>query len=253
MKSHTLIAGCLTLCAACACAETASTNSVSAAPQSVATIVARETGGRLKTLHKNTKEVNYINAQSRVKAEVIEAARAKMSEILRTPIGMKSGTFDFASPKIEGELSLYVIDDEKLPLSLVAPEGRWAFVNVAPLAKGRGEKPQFLEARVRKEMARVGCMVLGGIGSTYKQNLLSFLPDAEALDRFEGDDLPVDGMMRCSSYLAGIGVRPWRMVSYRRACQEGWAPQPTNEIQKAIWDKVHEMPTKPLKLEKPAK
>ena len=57
-------------------------------------LVARETGGRIKTLHRNTKEVNYINAQNRVKGEVLEAARAKMEEVLRTPIGMKFGSFD---------------------------------------------------------------------------------------------------------------------------------------------------------------
>ena len=29
----------------------------------------------------------------------------------------------------------------------------------------------------------------------------------------------------------------------------GWAPQPTNEVQRAIWDKVHAIPDKPLTIE----
>ena len=211
--------------------------------------ISQETGGQIKKIPRNSKEVYYINAQSRVSGNVLEAARTKMEEFLRTPIGMKSGFFDFANPKIEGELSLYVIDDDKLPMSLIAPEGRWAFVNVARLVDGRGAKRQFLEARIRKEMARIGCMLLGGIGSTYKSNLLSFMPDAEALDKFEDEVLPVDGMMRCSTYLNSIGVKPWRMVSYRRACKEGWAPAPTNEVQQAIWDKVHAVPKAPMKIE----
>ena len=252
MNSRVLIAEVFSLLALFSVAEPME------APVALATnrapgLVARETGGRIKTLHRNTKEVNYVNAQNRVRSEILESARAKMEEILRTPIGMKFGSFDFSNPKIEGELSLYIIDDEKLPMSLVAPEGRWAFVNVAPLAKGRGEKPQFLEARVKKEMARIGCMLLGGIGSTYKSNLLSFVSGADDLDKYENDALPIDGIMRCSSYLVSIGVKPWRYVSYRRACQEGWAPQPTNDIQRAIWEKVHEVPTKPLKLEKPSR
>ena len=39
-----------------------------------------------------------------------------------------------------------------------------------------------------------------------------------------------------------------RRTVYRKACEEGWAPQPTNDVQKAIWDKVHAMPTEPLKI-----
>ncbi len=217
--------------------------------ETVASIVERNTGGKLIVLYKTTKKIYYVNAQKRVAKDVIDASRQKMQETLRTPVDFAEGSFDFKSPKIEGELSLYIIDDENLPMSLVAPEGRWAFVNVAPLAKGRGEKPQFLEARVKKECARVGCMLFGGISSSYKQNLLSFVGSAEDLDKFESDSLPVDGPMRCSRYLLSMGVKPYRQVSYRKACEEGWAPAPTNDVQQAIWDKVHAIPATPMKIE----
>ena len=51
-----------------------------------------------------------------------------------------------------------------------------------------------------------------------------------------------------------LGVRPAIYDTYDRACQEGWAPAPTNDVQKAIWDEVHEMPTEPIKIkyQKPA-
>ena len=50
------------------------------------------------------------------------------------------------------------------------------------------------------------------------------------------------------------GVTPWKVTTYKRACEEGWAPAPTNEYQQAIWDKVHAVPTEPLKIkyQKPA-
>ena len=41
---------------------------------------------------------------------------------------------------------------------------------------------------------------------------------------------------------------PVMMVTYGRAVREGWAPAPTNEYQKAIWDKIHAMPTEPIKI-----
>ena len=218
-------------------------------PTNVAQIIERENGGMITTTFRNTKKIYFVNAQKRASREIIEAARRTMDVALKTPIDMVDGSFDFALPKIYGELSLYIIDDEKLPMSLVAPEGRWAFVNVAHLAKGRGKIEAFFEARVRKELARVGCMLFGNIGSMYNTNLLSFIENAEGLDRFDSDVLPVDGTMRCARYLQSMGVKPYRRISYHKACREGWAPAPTNEVQQAIWDKVHAAPKAPMKIE----
>ena len=35
-----------------------------------------------------------------------------------------------------------------------------------------------------------------------------------------------------------MGISPYRRVTYKMAVKEGWAPAPTNDYQKAIWDKV---------------
>jgi len=44
-------------------------------------------------------------------------------------------------------------------------------------------------------------------------------------------------------------VRPVYRASYAAACQEGWAPPPTNEYQRAIWNDVHKIPEKPMKID----
>ena len=31
--------------------------------------------------------------------------------------------------------------------------------------------------------------------------------------------------------------------------EEGWSPSPTNDVQRAIWEKVHAIPDKPLTIE----
>ena len=233
----TVAAAAFTICAVCA--ET-----------NVAVRAARQpSGGRLLAPRKNSKHVFYVNAQKRVPHALIEECRTAFSDSIRTPVDITTGEFAFPNPRIEGELSLYVIDDESMPISLVAPEGRWAFVNVAALAKGRGEKTAFLEARVRKELARVSSILFGGIGSTSPGNILSLIKSAEDLDNFNTDKLPVDGLNRSFGFLKQIGVRQYHYVSYRRAVQEGWAPAPTNDVQKAIWDEVHAMPKNPMKIE----
>ena len=223
-----------------------------AQPTNIAQIIERESGGMITTTFKNTKKIYFVNAQSRASKELIESTRQTMDATLKTPIDITNGTFDFSSPKIHGELSLYIIDDEKLPMSLIAPEGRWAFVNVAHLSAGRGEMTPFFEARVKKEVARIGCMLFGNIGSTYNANLLSFIENADGLDRYETDALPVDATMRCARYLVNLGVKPYRRVPYRKACAEGWAPAPTNDVQRAIFERIKaeqsEKPSNPIRI-----
>ena len=62
------------------------------------------------------------------------------------------------------------------------------------------------------------------------------------------EEVPVDISMRTIEYLSKMGVTPIQYTTYYRAVQQGWAAAPTNDIQKAIWDKVHAMPTAPLKI-----
>jgi hypothetical protein len=49
-----------------------------------------------------------------------------------------------------------------------------------------------------------------------------------------------------------LGVLPAQRATDMKACQEGWAPAPTNDVQKAIWEKVKaeksEKPSKPIKV-----
>ena len=46
-----------------------------------------------------------------------------------------------------------------------------------------------------------------------------------------------------------LGCAEAKFTTYKQACREGWAPPPTNDVQKAIWDQVRQMPAKPIKIE----
>ena len=59
----------------------------------------------------------------------------------------------------------------------------------------------------------------------------------------------MDMVKRAEKYMEKCGVTPLRIATYRQACREGWAPAPTNDVQKAIWDKVHAIPKSPMKIE----
>ena len=115
--------------------------------------------------------------------------------------------------------------------------------------QGAGEKEAFFKARVSKELTRGFAILAGAQSSNYPGSLVGCVTKAEDLDRFADNMLPVDVFARFNEYVLGYGIIPKKEVAYRMACQEGWAPAPTNDIQKAFWDKAHQIPTKPIKVE----
>ena len=149
--------------------------------------------------------------------------------------------------KIDAEGVVFVTDDESLPPLLHAPESRWALVNVHGLGEGATEP--VLKRRVRCELARGFAYLCGAGNSTYANSLMTSVTSPKVLDRVSDEVPPVEVLARFPSYLKGLGITPLVRIPYRQACQEGWAPQPTNEFQQAVWDQVHEIPKKPIKIE----
>ncbi len=69
------------------------------------------------------------------------------------------------------------------------------------------------------------------------------------LDSLVGSTLTVDVTMAMRANLEKLGLTQTKYTTYRKACMEGWAPQPTNEYQKAIWEQIHAIPDKPITIE----
>ena len=143
-----------------------------------------------------------------------------------------------------------IVSDATSPAMLAAPEDGWAVVNVSKMdrnLKTDSAKAKFLAPRIRREVLRAFAYACNAGGSGYSGNLMSIgkLEDVDLRDEY----YPYDTMQQIANCLRERGVMPAKEVSYRKACREGWAPAPTNDIQKAVWDKVREIPTKPIKIE----
>lgn len=205
----------------------------------------RHFGGNLKVPGKQKGKVVIVDSASNLPQQSLDAVIKQFDDTIHIAIEVQKGEFSFESPKIQGEATVFLVDEAELPMSLIAPESRWALVNVAKL---KSEKPQFYDARIRKETVRTLVALLGGCNSTYPDALTGCVLRAEDLDRFADTRLQVEIEQRLPSYIEKLGITPYVMTSYRKACEEGWAPAPTNDVQKAIWDKVHAMPTEPLKI-----
>lgn len=192
--------------------------------------------------------VAFVNSQSKTPRDVLQGNIEYLTKKTGYTIQLKDGAFSFPAVVKVGEVSLFVIDDGCLPTILSAPEDGWVAVNVARLDKGNGNKTAIFNARVQKELTRGFCILAGSQDSNYKDSLLGPVIKPEDLDTHEDCRFPIDIQRRFKPYLEKWGVTPAVMTTYRRACEEGWAPAPTNEVQQAIWDKVHAMPTEPLKI-----
>lgn len=188
-----------------------------------------------------TGRIVYANAQSTVKSGEIAKAMEALAKFLRVridAIDVQAGDVADAGGFLAGgkaQAAVVVVDNAVDPALLVAPEERWAKVNVGKL-KGKN-----VQERARAEFLRAFCYLCGGVGSEYKNPLTGFIGSPEQLDASSSADLqlPIDVVSRFTPYLKQIGVTPYVETTYRRACREGWAPAPTNDLQKAVWDEIN--------------
>lgn len=208
----------------------------------------KHTGGMVAKPGTQKGEIVYVNCQTAADRAWLVDSADYFNRETKCRITVKDGSFDLASPKVEGDLTIFVVDDAKLPKLLAAPENRWAMVNVAPLKEGAGEKPAFLQARTRKELSRAFGYLCGAVNSQFKGSLMAPVVRTEDLDQCVELRLPVDIFQRMRESLPAWGVEGMQYATYRNACREGWAAQPTNDYQKAIWQEVRELPTNPIKI-----
>ena len=202
-------------------------------------------------------QITIVDCQSSVPKAIIEEGISYLIKETRFNIVRQEGKFAGISPTLVGDFSLYVIDDVNQPRMLVALEDRWAILNVSSLKTGRGTQPQFLKARVLKELSRTFAALCGAMSSDFPDSLTTGIYNLDQLDRQEDNRLSVDVIARFAPSLANAKITPAEMTTYRKAVREGWAPAPTNDIQKAIWEQVkadkERGPTNPIKIPMPKK
>ena len=143
---------------------------------------------------------------------------------------------------------VFVVDDSELPMSLVSIETRAGLVNVAALSADN-PNPALLTRRTCKMIGRVAMLASGGAESRNPTSDLQPVTNLKELDMNEGQGDEVYVMMGVISGMAKAGVTAERRMTYLQACKAGLAPEPTNDVQKAIWDKVHAVPATPMKIE----
>lgn len=196
--------------------------------------------------------VAVIDTQSRVDmAEGYNEIFVPVKRLL--PINLSYAKMAASDPIVlkaaaKATFAIVVVDDATTPSTMVLPDDGVAVVNVAKLTAGLKlpEDQKMYVKRCTKAALRAYVLLCGGGGSRYPGHVAA-AHSAQDLD-LAHEKLPIDIQESIKKYLEAAGVTPARRTIYQRACQEGWAPAPTNEVQKAIWTKVHEPPTNPIRI-----
>lgn len=208
----------------------------------------KATGGQIDRPGSQKGKIAYVNCADAAKQGVLNAIAAELFKLYRYKVTAEKidkiptvGEVAGIQKSISADFAIFVVADKNQPFTVaVYPEQRFAFVNAAVVAG--------TDQRLRKELLRTFAFLCGSASSQYMGSLLSPVSVPFDIDTIKYDEIPYDALMRMQPYLKGYEVTPLEKTSYKTACAEGWAPSPTNDAQKAIWDQAHQLPDSPLKI-----
>lgn len=186
---------------------------------------------RGKFLFANADEKNV----PRVMIDIMMKAIAKHLDIAYEVVPVKEASPSDATKKLRENAAaagVFIVYDKNLPSLLAAPEDNWAMLNVRALMTD-GIEGDALTKRITGELYRAFMAASGAIRSQYPGNLMgiSSMKEVDDLPEFF---LPFDVFQRIEEHYAHIGLSPRKYVRYMNAVREGWAPAPTNDVQREI-------------------
>ncbi len=213
------------------------------------------TGGILERKITNGRRIAYLNMQNKISESAVSKVLETQNRIIRRVITFEAieGRFNIANvsdimKKADVAEAIFIIDDPIFPSILVAHESKWAIINVAALASDKPEQ-LILEERVRIEMWRTIALLNGAGNSVMGKCVLKSVFKNSDLDGLGAKAFSPEPINKIFQHLDLIDVAKRETCTYRKACEEGWAPEPKDDIQRRIWNEVRTIPNKPIKIE----
>lgn len=193
-----------------------------------------------------TKVIAIRDLQSDFTPGEVEAAVGKMRRLLYFPICRVT-----AGDK-RTDIGAEVILEKTLPIPgtsvLAAPEQGFARVSSAYLLSDSpsAEKRQ---RRLYMALLRGMSMALGAGVAMYQPCIMTTVRSLADLDAIRMEVPGPETINNIERATKALGIERLFVVTYRTACRQGWAPAPTNDLQKAIWEEERKLPEKPLTIE----
>ena len=199
----------------------------------------RRYGGIIQVPNSQKGTILIVNAQ---KTLPLDKIRAGMDEFAQThkfnikfvdaaPTTPETASADML--KLGADVAVFLQENPESKITILnAPEQRWTILNASAITAG-ARNEVFAAARIRKELMRGFLCAAGAMNSQYQGSMMAAIREPKDLDKMI-EDPPIDAIQRAIDALRVYGVTPQEVTTYKRACQEGWAPNPTNEWQQAI-------------------
>lgn len=215
--------------------------------------ILQRTGGQVEKRSAAKGRFVFVNAQLKVAPAVISETVKVIENMTRFVFEVVARddvdicNLDSVRQETGGAGIVAVVDKVGMPCVLVAPESRWCVINVAKLS---ADEPscKTLDKRLSKELWRaVGCVA--GVGYASGPCVMAPVDTLSELDNLKTGIFSPESVMRVEERFQSMGLVQFPRATYRVACQEGWAPPPTNDCQKSIWNEIHAIPQHPLTIE----
>lgn len=236
MKKPLMIA--LALVATLAIAEEGKKSAKDMTPAEREEFRLRKTGGFIEKTDAVKGLIAIIDTQSLMSpSNIVAAVNQVGDEIKKYNIQIfrkEPGDVVALKKAVNADVAVVIVANDKDPSLLMAPDDHWAVVNVKKCEtnlKTPAAKAKFFDTRCRKALLRAFIGACSSVSSGYPGNI-ACAASVEALDTCE-EFVPFDKFIAMDNYLKAAGLRPHYIKTYRAAIREGWAPDPTNEYQKA--------------------
>ena len=193
----------------------------------------------------------FFNQQNTVNTKTIQKTVSSIQKVFNLPCRLQSGASvaepisALANAKLNPKAAVVIGigTSDSLPSLLVAPETGWVFVNVKPLKEGTSEA--VLQERLNKEIWRAFAYVMGA-AHTEEPHACLMKPvlqptDLDALNLHAVSPIPAG---KIATMADKLGLQSRITTTYAKAIQEGWAPAPKDDVQRALWKKYNKTPPK---------
>lgn len=177
-----------------------------------------------------------------------------VKRMMPLPFSVKSGPItgspykaakDAKGEKIPAVLLVSEAGNDAPALS-VYPEEAISCINYSALIGG-DEKT--INTRIEKELFRSLGFALGGYSISRMPCVMDTVFSREDLDENPTMLLSPMRLVGINKAAEKLKLPVMRPTLYSRAVREGWASAPTNDVQRKIWDDVHAIPQKPMKIQ----
>jgi hypothetical protein len=199
------------------------------------------TGGYVYVPNSGYGKLLFLNSQTRVPPRELEQAKKIINDEIFIAV-------ELANKPQKAEITIELVDCENDKSLSIYPDEKRAVVNINPLCRDNPSAVVLSDRTVKQMLRAFVFLAGGGGGGNRKGTLMDVMTTMDRLDKAP-PTIPGDLVLRCEEYLLRSGIKMWTRVTYKNACEAGWAEQPTNKWQQAIWDKVHSAPKNPIRIE----